>query len=97
MTLMQYIMKIRQTICLCIVAGILNGCLAAGIPYTSDPAEQADWALHLTVVGRSIGARNILRGTVEKFDASDKKTLATFYRADASMIASDMYQENDSH
>lgn len=43
-------MEIRQSICLCIVAGLLSGCLAARIPCTSDPAEQVDWALHLTVV-----------------------------------------------
>jgi tetratricopeptide (TPR) repeat protein len=70
----------------------LSGCLAAFVPYTDDPLELSEYALHLSAVERPLAARRMLFMANEKLDINDYKLMAHFYRANAYMISTKEYQ-----
>lgn len=71
---------------------LLGGCLAAFVPYTDDPLELSEYALHLSSIERPLAARRMLFMAKGKIDINDHKLMAHFYRANAYMISTNEYQ-----
>lgn len=70
-----------------------NGCLAVGVPYTSDPHTLLVYSVHLTEVDRVIASRNLLLKALNTMDKNDKLLLAEADRANAYLLSSDEYHK----
>ena len=51
----------------------LTSCLAAGVPYTSDPRMKLSYALQMDTFGRCIPAINLAKDALKDFEKKDNK------------------------
>ncbi len=60
---------------------VLSGCLAVGVPYTSDPNKKLAYAFQLIHDGRSLPAERLIAEAFETFKANgDQRGMADAYR-----------------
>jgi hypothetical protein len=85
-----------KVLVLCLGLCILSGCLAVGVPYTSDPNQKladASWLIHKS---RPLPAERLIFEALETFKANgDKRGMAEAYRLYGTLLREFVYKWRD--